>query len=129
MQITIFSFGFRYGIPQDADLVLDVRCLKNPFYEPALKEKSGLDPAVRDYIWAADGSRDYLDAAEALVRATAVLLEQKSAPALRVAVGCTGGRHRSVTVALALTQRLQQRGFAVTCFHRELGIGTDENGG
>lgn len=110
-------------------MVLDVRCLQNPYYVSELKEKSGLDQAVRDYIWAADGSRAYLDAAAALVQTTAALLEKKDVQALRVAVGCTGGRHRSVTVALALEQRLREQGFRVVCFHRELDSEADRNGG
>lgn len=121
--ITLMSFGYLYGLPEEADTVIDTRGLKNPFYIPALKEKTGLDREVRDYIYSFPETEEYIEAIWQMLRIRLRLYAQWDSPLrhpLTVAVGCSGGRHRSVTVTLALAERLQNAGYAVTVIHREL---------
>lgn len=121
MTIQIISFGFKYGQPADAQLQFDVRCLPNPYYVPELRPLSGLDDAVYDYVMSYADSRQYLRAMQDLVTMTARLrLAQQKEEDLVVYVGCTGGRHRSVTLARALTAELTAAGFACRLHHRQL---------
>ena len=121
--ITLMSFGFLYGLPQNADSVIDVRGLKNPYYIPELKEKSGLDQEVRDYIFSFPESKEYLSAILQMLRVRLRLFAQWDSPTrhpLTVAIGCSGGKHRSVTMTLAIAAALQQEGYQVEVIHRDL---------
>lgn len=121
--ITLMSFGYLHGLPANADTVIDTRGLKNPFYVPELKEKSGLDKEARDYIFSFPETKEYLDAVTEMLRIRLQLFKQWDSPLrhpLTIAVGCTGGRHRSVTMTLALADRLRTMGYAVTVCHRDL---------
>lgn len=121
--ITLMSFGFLYGLPQNADTVIDVRGLKNPYYIPQLKEKTGLDPEVRDYIFSFPESGEYLSAILEMLRIRLRLFAQWDSPLrhpLTIAIGCSGGRHRSVTMTLAIAEALKQQGYTVNVTHREL---------
>jgi UPF0042 nucleotide-binding protein len=120
--VTVFvrSFSYRHGLPRDADLVIDVRFLRNPHYVPALRPLSGLDAAVADYV-AADP--DYPPFFEGLTRWLLPLLpryDREGKMYLTIAIGCTGGRHRSVFVAAALARRLAEAGQRVELAHRDL---------
>ena len=120
--ITLLSFGYLYGVPE-ADMVIDTRGMVNPFYVKELSELTGLDQPVRDYIWQDADSRAYRDALTETLRLRMALYERWNSPnrkPLTIAVGCTGGRHRSVATALYLAQSLRGWGYEVTLRHREL---------
>ena len=97
MSLTIMSFGFKYGLPQEADIVLDVRCLPNPFYVPDLKEKTGMEQDVVDYVMAAPESQELLRRYESMLEYALPLYVKEGKSQLVVAIGCTGGKHRSIT--------------------------------
>ncbi len=121
LQLTVLSFGFKYGLPVDADLVADVRFLPNPHWVPALRPHTGRDAPVRDYVLAQDGAGEFLDRYEALLRLVfdGYLREGKRYALL--AVGCTGGKHRSVAMSEQLAGRLAGDGVDVSVVHRDLG--------
>lgn len=120
VSVHIFSFGFKYGIPIDADFVADVRFLPNPFWVPALRNLNGRDKPVSDYVLSSEGAQDFLSAYE---KAIAVAIEgyaQEDKHYVTIAIGCTGGQHRSVAMSEALAKRLRARGLSVTVSAREL---------
>ena len=122
LYITVMSFGFKYGIPQDSDLVFDVRFLPNPYYIDELREKTGNDPEVQDYVMENDKAREFLDKLTDMVDFLIpnYILEGKNQ--LVIAIGCTGGKHRSVTLANALCQKLgSQENYGVRIEHRDIG--------
>lgn len=104
MHVTVMSFGFKYGLPRDVDLVLDLRFLPNPHWEPELRPLSGLDAPVRDYVLQQPATKEFLDRLTALLDTTVPGYEDEGKNYLTVAVGCTGGRHRSVAIACALAE-------------------------
>ncbi|MGH3671641.1 MAG: RNase adapter RapZ, partial [Pseudonocardiaceae bacterium] len=105
-RITVLSFGYKYGLPMDADLVIDVRFLPNPFWIPELREFTGLDADVRNYVLAQEGAEEFLDRYLALLRLISGGYRREGKRYLTIAVGCTGGKHRSVVVSEALAARL-----------------------
>ena len=120
--ITVLSFGFKYGIPSDSDLVFDVRFLPNPYYVEGLRPLSGNDAPVRDYVMSFETSRIFLDKLEDMVRFLIPNYIQEGKNQLVISVGCTGGKHRSVTLANALYQRLQgTEEYGVRIEHRDIG--------
>lgn len=119
MKIEITSFGRKYGVPE-ADVILDMRCLKNPFWVPELKAFSGLDKCVQEYILSFAPCRQYIETLLNLMCQQVEMLDKNGKDTLKIAVGCTGGRHRSVAVAQLLTQHLQRSGYEVTAVHRDL---------
>jgi UPF0042 nucleotide-binding protein len=122
LSVTVLSFGFKYGVPTDADMVADTRFLPNPFWIPALKTLTGLDPAVRDYVLGQPGAKDFVrDYGKALKPVLAGYQRENKRHAT-IAIGCTGGKHRSVAVAeeLAILLRSNPR-VAVSLKHRDLG--------
>ena len=122
MQITVQSFGFKYGLPIDADMVLDVRFLPNPHWIPELKEHTGREAPVRDYVLSQSGATDYLHACDSLVATTTTGYRQEGKRYVTIAVGCTGGKHRSVAMTEALADLVGQReGHSVQVVHRDLG--------
>ena len=120
MLVTVMSFGFKHGLPSEADLVFDVRCLPNPFYIPALKEHTGLEQPVRDYVMNAPESTMLLGKLKDLLEFLIPLYQKEGKTQLTVAVGCTGGHHRSVTVAGYLYDDLKARGFNARISHRDI---------
>ena len=98
MALFLTSFGYKYGIPHDTDIILDVRFLPNPYFVNELREKSGLDSEVRDYVRQNDETRAFLDRLYALLEFTLPLYEREGKSSLTLALGCTGGRHRSVVL-------------------------------
>lgn len=116
MKLTVFSFGYKYG-PAEADLCFDLRCLANPYWEPSLRPLCGLDAPVRDYLFADPDSAAYLRLLAELVCLHVRMAEAKGCAQLTIALGCTGGHHRSVAAAVWLAERL---GDACTLTHRDL---------
>ncbi len=119
MLIEITSFGHKYG-GLSADIVLDMRCLENPYWVPALRELSGLDAPVRKYILQDTESAAYLRTMLALMTMQAKLAAKRGCEGLHIAIGCTGGRHRSVTAAVLLEEHLRAQGYCVQLTHRDL---------
>lgn len=113
------SFGFKNGLPKEADLVFDVRCLPNPFYVPELREHTGLEAPVRDYMMAAPESQELLRRLLELVDFLLPLYQEEGKSQLTIAVGCTGGRHRSVAFAQAIGEHLRAQGSLVAIIHRD----------
>lgn len=120
MGIRIMSFGFKYGLPLDADLVLDVRCLPNPFYVAELKAKTGLSPEVRNYVFSFPEARQLKDKLFSLLEFLIPMYIKEGKSQLVVAFGCTGGKHRSVSFAHMLTEYLACNYPSVFEFHRDV---------
>jgi UPF0042 nucleotide-binding protein len=120
MQTSVVSFGYKHGIPLDVDIVLDCRFLPNPYWVDELRSHSGLEAPVRDYVLAQPGTVEFLDKIEELLAMILPSFEQEGKSYLTVALGCTGGRHRSVVLAEALTERLAARGIRAASFHRDV---------
>ena len=121
MAVSVTSFGFKYGLPMEADVVLDVRFMPNPFYIEELRPKTGLDSKVSDYVFSFQQTRGYLQRLEELMAFTLPLYAEEGKALLVIAVGCTGGHHRSVAIAHALGERIRARGWPVAESHRDLG--------
>lgn len=119
MALTVVSFGFKYGLPQEADLVLDVRCLPNPFYVPELKNLTGMDQAVVDYVMAAPESQELLRRYENMLEYALPLYVKEGKSQLMIAVGCTGGKHRSITFARKIGEFCQKLGYDPSVQHRD----------
>ena len=116
----ICSFGFKNGIPAGADLVMDVRFLPNPFYVEELKNLTGLDAPVRDYVCASPAAEEFLEKMTDMLRFLLPKYRAEGKTGLLLAIGCTGGRHRSVVIAEKLTELLRAAGCPADCVHREL---------
>ncbi len=120
MQVTVMSFGFKHGIPTESDLVLDVRFLKNPHYVPDLRPLTGRDRGVLDFLLADPEVHETQAHFENLLAFVVPRYAREGRSYLTVAVGCTGGRHRSVMMAEALSKFLKKRGFATVARHRDI---------
>lgn len=121
MTIQLISFGFKLGIPLEADLVFDTRFLQNPYYVPELRELSGLTAPVREFVLAQPGAEEYLDHIQGLLEFSIPAFAAEGKSRLTIGVGCTGGRHRSIVLAEELARRLRDGGFEpVSVLHREL---------
>ena len=123
MTVSVTSFGFKYGPPMDADLVFDVRFMPNPFYIEDLRDKTGMDHEVYDYVFSFPQTNDYLKKLEDLLSFSLPLYAEEGKTQLVIAVGCTGGHHRSVSVARALAAYIRQLGYHVSENHRDMGRG------
>ncbi|WP_074318787.1 RNase adapter RapZ [Micromonospora cremea] len=121
LRVTVLSFGFKYGLPPDADFVLDARFLPNPYWVPELREHTGREEAVSAYVLGQEGADAFVASYADLVNATTAGFEREGKRYLTVAVGCTGGKHRSVAIAEELAGRLRQSGLAANPQHRDLG--------
>jgi UPF0042 nucleotide-binding protein len=121
LHATVMSFGYKYGLPVDADVVVDCRLLPNPHWVPELRPQNGLDPAVRDYVFAQEGAADFVDTYAGLLRQYQQGYLREGKHFATVAVGCTGGKHRSVAVAEELASRMRADGVDVRVVHRDLG--------
>lgn len=118
--ITCLSFGFKYGIPLEADLLFDVRCLPNPYYVKELKELTGLDESVREYVMKFPETQEYVEKLLALLDYSLPLYKGEGKSELVIAVGCTGGKHRSVTLARLLNSHFIELGQKSTLHHRDI---------
>ena len=123
MTVNVTSFGFKYGLPMEADLVMDVRFMPNPYYIETLRPKTGLDRDVYEYVFKFQQTQDFMKRLEDLLAFVLPLYAEEGKSALVIAIGCTGGKHRSVTVAHALTEFIHQQGYPVTENHRDLARG------
>jgi UPF0042 nucleotide-binding protein len=121
LRATIMSFGFKYGIPVDADLVADMRFLPNPYWDPELKELTGLDAAVNDYVVGFPTAQDFLTKYADLLDIVEDGYLREGKRFITIAMGCTGGKHRSVAMAENLSARLVKNGVDVRVVHRDLG--------
>ena len=120
LSVSVVSFGYKHGIPPEADLVFDVRFMPNPFYIPDLRDKTGMDEQVRDYVFSFDQTNEFLDKLDELFRFLLPRYSEEGKTMLVVAVGCTGGRHRSVAIAHELTERIAKMGYPATENHRDM---------
>ncbi|MBD5533816.1 MAG: RNase adapter RapZ [Lachnospiraceae bacterium] len=122
--VSILSFGFKYGIPADADLVFDVRFLPNPFYIDELKHQTGQDQAVQDYVKSFPETEEFMEKLTDMIRFLIPNYVKEGKYQLVIAIGCTGGKHRSVTLANELYKRLKDQGeYGLTIGHRDIGQG------
>ncbi len=122
-RIQVESFGFKYGIPRDADLVFDVRFLPNPFYIDALKEHNGTEECVRDFVMKYDQSREFLTKLDDMLTMLIPHYMEEGKSELVIAIGCTGGRHRSVAIAEAIHKKLSSKNFNSIIRHRDMAKG------
>jgi UPF0042 nucleotide-binding protein len=121
-RVTVLSFGYKYGLPMDADLVMDVRFLPNPFWIPELREQTGLDADVRNYVLSQEGAEEFLDRYHELLKLIGAGYRREGKRYLTLAVGCTGGKHRSVAISEELSGLLStEDGMTVKVVHRDLG--------
>ncbi len=122
LNITVLSFGFKYGIPTDADLVFDVRFLPNPYYDTELRPKTGDDPDVREFVMRGGTGEEFLTHLESMLVFLIPHYIDEGKNQLVIAVGCTGGRHRSVAIANEIYGRLsEKKNFGLKCEHRDIG--------
>ena len=127
-RLSLMSFSYRRGLPREADLVFDVRFLKNPHYEPTLKPLTGRDPAVAAYVASDPGYRPFLDGLKGLVGPLLPRFDAEGKSYLTIAIGCTGGRHRSVAIAEELADWLRGAGRSVTLSHRDAEVAGEAGG-
>ena len=120
MQLSLLSFGFKYGLPQSADLVFDVRFLPNPHYVAELRRKTGMDSEVKDFVMKHESANNFLEMCSNMLTTLLPQYEREGKAYLTVALGCTGGQHRSVSIARALAESLNNHGIYVDVRHREL---------
>ena len=120
MTVNVLSFGFKHGIPLEADLVFDVRFLPNPYYIPELRNTTGLDEDVHQFVFQYQATKDFMDKLEDLINFTLPQYVEEGKTELVIAVGCTGGRHRSVAVASELAAFITKRGYTVVLDHRDM---------
>jgi len=121
-RVTVESFGFKYGLPSDADMVADARFLPNPFWIPELRPQTGLDPEVRDYVLGQQGAAEFIDAYLAVLAPVLGGYRRENKRHATIAVGCTGGKHRSIAIAEELGRRLRSLpDVTVSVKHRDLG--------
>ena len=120
MSVSVTSFGFKYGIPMEADLVFDVRFLPNPFYIEELRGQTGLDDGVRDYVFSYRQTKDFMALLKEMIAFLMPNFLEEGKSALVIAVGCTGGRHRSVAVTHALAEYIRELGYEAGENHRDM---------
>jgi UPF0042 nucleotide-binding protein len=120
MQISVISFGFKHGVPLDVDTVFDCRFLPNPHWVESLRALTGLDAPVREYVMSQPSTGEFLDKVDDLLGLVLPAYVKEGKSYLTIAVGCTGGRHRSVVVAEELGRRIEARGFAPLVHHRDI---------
>lgn len=120
LTISLLSFGYKFGVPYDIDLLFDVRFLRNPFFVPDLKSLSGQDPRVRAYVLDDPEATDFFVLLERLLKYLIPLFEREPRSYLTIAIGCTGGRHRSVAIAARLQESFLAMGYKATITHRDL---------
>ncbi len=118
--ITLITFGYKYGVPFDMDLMFDLRFLPNPHFVPELKGQTGEDIRVREYVMAGAESAEFIDKLEEFLEYLLPRYRREGKSYLTIGFGCTGGRHRSVAVAIAIAERLLQSGYEVNLKHRDM---------
>jgi len=121
LRLTVMSFGFKYGLPLDADHVADVRFLPNPFWVPELRPRTGLDPSVSDYVLERPGAGEFLENYLRALRPVLSGYTRENKKYATLAIGCTGGKHRSVAISEALASRLRSESVSASTVHRDMG--------
>jgi len=121
LRVTVISFGFKYGIPVDADFLADMRFLPNPHWVPELRAHTGRDADVSEYVLGRPGAGEFLDQYVPLLADVAEGYLREGKRYMRVAIGCTGGKHRSVAMSEEIARRLQEKGYVARALHRDLG--------
>lgn len=121
MRTTIMSFGYKYGLPGDVDLVIDCRFLENPYWDVNLRDLTGLDQPIQEFVHARPEAGEFLDRLESLLELLLPAYRQEGKAYLTIALGCTGGRHRSVALAEALRERMGRLGVEPRVHHRDVG--------
>ena len=120
LNVNVLSFGFKHGIPIEADLVFDVRFMPNPYYVAELKHQTGLDAPVRDFVLGFQQTHDFLEQLQKMLQFLLPLYKEEGKTVLVIAIGCTGGHHRSVAVAHELSEFIMKEGYPVTENHRDI---------
>jgi len=120
MSVNVVSFGYKYGVPLEADLVFDVRFMPNPYYVPELRYQTGMNDDVYNYVFSFPQTKEFLSKLEQMLAFLLPLYQEEGKAVLVVAVGCTGGRHRSVSIARAVTEYLNKLGYAAYENHRDI---------
>ena len=120
MKTTVMSFGYKYGIPADVDMVIDCRFLSNPYWDEALRPLTGRDQAILDYLYALDETEPFLERLTSLLEMLIPAYRQEGKAYLTIALGCTGGRHRSVAMTEAVAERLKAFGVDARVHHRDI---------
>lgn len=120
LMVTVLSFGFKYGIPSDADIVFDVRFLPNPYYVEELRQLTGNDKKIQDYVMKAPEAEEFLERVDGLIQFLLPNYVKEGKSSLVIAVGCTGGKHRSVTLANAIAKRLSKTPYGCKVEHRDI---------
>lgn len=128
MDVNIFSFGFKHGLPAEADLMIDVRFLPNPFYDPEMRNLTGNDEKVARYVLGHPTTKEFMVAWKRLLDVVLPGYVAEGKPTLTIAIGCTGGQHRSVAIANASADYLKERGYRVNLSHRDLGLAVPRRG-
>lgn len=123
LDVSVVSFGFKYGLPLEADLVFDVRFMPNPFYIDAMRTRTGLDPEVREYVFSFRETELFMEKLRDLLGFVLPLYHEEGKSVLVIAIGCTGGRHRSVAVAHVVSEYIRSLGYPVTENHRDMAQG------
>lgn len=118
--VEVMSFGFKYGLPLDADIVMDVRFLPNPYYVDELRNLTGADKAVSDYVFAQDNAQQFYDRFKSLIESILPGYEKEGKTNLTIAIGCTGGQHRSVAITNRLAQDIRNDSYVVNVTHRDV---------
>lgn len=121
LPVTVMSFGYKYGLPLEADLVMDVRFLPNPYYVPELRPNNGLDTGVRDYVFGGGQAAEFMKRLGDLIGWLLPRYREEGKTSLVIAVGCTGGHHRSVAIAHSLVETVRTLGYPVSESHRDMG--------
>lgn len=121
-EVKVVSFGFKHGIPADADMVFDLRCFPNPFYVPELKHKTGNDKEVRDYVMSFPSAQKFYEMVKDMILFLIPQFIEEARSSLIIAVGCTGGHHRSVTFANLITALLKENDYSAEAIHRDINI-------
>lgn len=122
MRIQVISFGFKHGIPPDTDIIMDVRFIVNPFFVPHLKAKNGRDEAVQQFVLNNPVAREFIDRFKNLLNFLIPLYEKEGKAYLTIAIGCTGGQHRSVVIAEAVCENIKQPGRPIHITHRDINV-------
>ena len=120
MTVNVMAFGFKYGIPVDADLVFDVRCFPNPFYVEGLKSKTGNEKAVQDYVMSFQSAKDFMQKLNDMMYFLLPLYAEEGKSSVTIAIGCTGGKHRSVTMANELGTALKTKDYKINMIYRDI---------
>ena len=122
LTVLVFSFGFKHGMPEDADIIIDVRFLPNPYYEPSLRQLTGLDNEVRHFVLDRDETKRFFESWRNLLDVVMPGYVKEGKQVLTIGIGCTGGQHRSVALSVETGRHLRQTGYKTTVIHRDLAL-------